>query len=174
VLIGGDSAGMSGWTRTHRADPKVFTNGGYVIGFTDSFRMGQLLRFADLPKPLDRTGDDLDRFLITDFVNGVRQILKDGGWAKKDNEREDAGTFLVGVNGRLYKVDDDYQVGRSLDGYDACGSGWDVALGALHATAELEPVTRVGRALGAAAHHSGSVHPPFTVVLGGAAPVVVE
>jgi ATP-dependent protease HslVU (ClpYQ) peptidase subunit len=168
VLIGGDSAGISGWVRTHRADPKVFEHGtGYVIGFTTSFRMGQLIRYADLPKPLDRDGDDLDRFMAVDFVDAVRQALKDGGWAEKDKDREDGGTFLVGVNGWLYKVCDDYQVGRSLDGYDAAGSGWELALGALHATPELEPVERVTRALSASAHHSASVHPPFTVVIGG-------
>jgi hypothetical protein len=167
VLIGGDSAGLSGWVRTHRADPKVFEHDdGYVIGFTTSYRMGQLIRYADLPKPLDREGDDLDRFMATDFVNAVRQALKDGGWAEKDKDREDGGTFLAAVNGLLYKIADDYQVGRSLDGYDAAGSGWELALGALHATAGMKPITRVNRALAAAAHHSGSVHPPFMVVLG--------
>lgn len=167
VLIGGDSAGLSGWVRIHRADTKVFEHGdGYVIGFTTSFRMGQLIRYADLPKPLDRQGEGLDRFMATDFVDAVRQALKDGGWAKKENDREDGGSFLVGANGCLYSVADDYQIGRSLDGYQAAGSGWELALGALHATPELEPAGRVVRALAAAAHHSGSVHPPFTVVLG--------
>jgi hypothetical protein len=168
VLLGGDSAGLSGWVRTHRADPKVFANGSFVIGFTTSFRFGQLLRFADLPKPLDRTGEELDRFMVTDFVNCVRQTLKDGGWSKKENEREDAGTFLVGRNGVLFKVSDDYQVGRSLDGYDAAGCGWELALGALHATRRRRPEDRVRVALEAAAYHSGGVHPPFVVVAGGA------
>jgi ATP-dependent protease HslVU (ClpYQ) peptidase subunit len=164
VVIGGDSAGLSGWVRTHRADPKVFANGSYLVGFTTSYRMGQVIRYADLPKPLDRCGDELERFLTTEFVDGVRAALKDAGWAKKDNEREDAGTFLLGVNGRLFKVSDDYQVGWTRDGYDACGSGWEVALGALHATRTSRPATRVRKALEAAAHHSGSVHGPFTVL----------
>lgn len=175
VLLGGDSAGMSGWVRQHRADPKVFEHGAYVIGFPTSFRMGQLIRYADLPKPLDRDGEDLDRFMATEFVDAVRQALKDGGWAKKEHEREDGGTFLVGVNGHLYRIDDDYQTGRTLDGYDAAGCGWEVAYGALHATAgmELEPIERVGRALQAAAHHNGGVHPPFNVVYGGKCPAEV-
>jgi hypothetical protein len=169
VLLGGDSAGLSGWVRTHRADPKVFAHGdGYVIGFTTSFRMGQLIRYADLPKPLDRHGDDLDRFMATELVDAVRKALKDGGWAARDKDREDAGTFLAGVNGRLFKVADDYQVGRSLDGYDAAGSGWELALGSLHTTATLTvaPVERAGLALAAAAHHCACVHPPFSTVLG--------
>jgi len=168
VIVGGDSAGLSGWVRTHRADPKVFITGSCVIGFTTSYRMGQVLRYADLPKPLDREGSDLERFVATEFVDGVRDALKSAGWAKKDNEREDAGTFLLGVNGRLFKVGDDYQVGWSRDGYEACGCGWEIAYGALHATRRLRPETRVRRALVAAAYHSGGVHPPFTILHGGA------
>lgn len=164
VIIGGDSAGLAGWVRTHRADPKVFLSGDYVIGFTTSFRMGQIIRFADLPKPLDRTGENLERFMVTDFVNGVRQVLKDGGFAKKDSEREEGGQFLVGVNGNLFEIDPDYQVGRSRDGYDACGCGWELALGAFHATRNQKPETRLRKALEAAAHHSGGVHGPFTIV----------
>ena len=44
VYLAGDSAGCSGWDLTVRADPKVFVSGSYVMGFTTSFRMGQLLR----------------------------------------------------------------------------------------------------------------------------------
>jgi hypothetical protein len=43
VFIGGDSAGISGWDVTVRADPKVFLSGPYAMGFTSSFRLGQLL-----------------------------------------------------------------------------------------------------------------------------------
>ncbi len=164
VILGGDSAGLSGWVRTHRADPKVSRIGAYLIGFTTSFRMGQIIRYADLPKPLDREGDDLDRFIITEFVDAVRAVLKTAGFATKDKEVETGGTFLIGVSGRLYKISDDYQVGWSHDGYEACGVGWEIAYGALHATRGLKPETRIRRALDAAAHHSGGVHPPFTIL----------
>jgi ATP-dependent protease HslVU (ClpYQ) peptidase subunit len=164
VIIGGDSAGNSGWVRIHRADPKVFINGEYLIGFTDSFRMGQLLRFADLPKALDRHGGELDRFVTTDLVEALRTLFKDGGYAKKESEREEGGTFLVGVNGRLYRIESNYQVGWTHDGYDAVGCGWEVAYGALHATRSLKPRSRVRSALEAAAHHSSGVHPPFTIL----------
>jgi len=157
VWIGGDSAAMSGWINTTTAEPKVFTNGGYIIGFTTSFRMGQLLRFADLPKPLDRTGEDLLRFMCTDLVDAVRTLFKDGGFAEKDKEAEKGGTFLIGVNGALFNLCSDYQVGHTADGYDACGAGWELALGALHATSRVQPERRIHRALAAAAHHSGAV-----------------
>ena len=167
VWMGGDSAAISGWDLTRAADPKVFTNGDYLIGYTTSFRMGQLLRFADLPKPLDRAGDELLGFLVTEFVNAVRTVLKDGGFAKKDSEVESGGTFLVAVNGRLFEVYSDYQVHESRDDYAAVGSGAQVASGSLHATPRLGPRKRIERALTAAAHHSAGVHGPFTIVRSG-------
>ena len=41
VYIGGDSAGVAGMDLHLRSDPKVFTVGEFVIGYTTSFRMGR-------------------------------------------------------------------------------------------------------------------------------------
>lgn len=164
VTIGGDSLGASHYTQFHRADPKVFINGSYLIGYTTSFRMGQLLRYADLPKPLERIGEQLDRFIATDFVDAVRQALKTGGFAQKESDREKGGQFLVGVNGRLYDVDSDYQIGWNTDRYSAAGCGRDMALGALHAARRASPLQRVRRALEAAAYHNTDVCGPFTIL----------
>lgn len=161
VYIGGDSAGVSGYSMTVRADAKVFTVGPYLLGFTTSFRMGQLIRYAlDPPTP---DGSDLDRFMSTTFVDAVRACLKAGGWAKKDNDREEGGTFLVGVAGRLFTIEDDYQVGASADGYAAVGCGSEIALGALFATARtrMAPERRIVVALQAAERFSAGVRGPF-------------
>lgn len=162
VYIGGDSAGTGGYIQTIRADHKVWASAGYVFGFTTSFRMGQLLRHAFTPpKPTVH----LDRFMCTVFIDAVRTCLKDGGWASKSSEREEGGTFLVGVAGRLFRVDQDYQVAESIDRFDAVGSGAELALGALHATAHLEikPKLRLRLALSAAARYSASVAEPFVL-----------
>lgn len=45
VYIGGDSAGVDGLNITIRKDSKVFKINKFIIGYTSSFRMGQLLRF---------------------------------------------------------------------------------------------------------------------------------
>jgi hypothetical protein len=161
TYIGADSAGIDdGWALVVRADAKVFRNGPYLFGFTSSFRMGQLLRWSlSPPAP---TGD-LERFMATTFVDAIRACLRDGGWARKDNEQESGGTFLVGTGGRLFRIEGDYQVGEPVDGYDAVGCGGAIALGALHATAGLglPPKTRVGMALRAAERFSGGVRGPF-------------
>ncbi|GAA0234186.1 hypothetical protein [Cryptosporangium japonicum] len=164
VHIGGDSAGVSGYVVHTRADSKVFVTGSYAFGFTTSFRMGQLIRWAWTPPEPPAT--DLERFLSTTFVDGLRECLKTGGWASKDNERECGGVFLVGVAGRLFNVDSDYQVGESAHGYDAVGAGEEVALGALYATARtrMSPRKRLQLALEAAEAFNGNVTAPFAYV----------
>jgi ATP-dependent protease HslVU (ClpYQ) peptidase subunit len=160
VYIGGDSAGASGWSLTVRADAKVFHNNGYLFGFTTSFRMGQLIRYAlKPPKPVGET----DRFMATTFIDAVRECLKEGGWARKDSDREEGGTFLVGVRGRLFTIYDDYQVAEAADGYAAVGCGDELALGALFATSgtRMAPQRRIELALRAAERFSAGVRGPF-------------
>ncbi|WP_430782038.1 hypothetical protein [Actinoplanes sp. G11-F43] len=160
VYIGGDSAGVSGLSLSVRADTKVFRNKRYLFGFTSSFRMGQLIRYSlSLPKP----EGDLDRFMVTRFIDGLRDCLKSGGYARKEEEQELGGTFLVGVEGRLYTIYDDYQVARAADGFAAVGCGNDIALGALYATAGrgMRPKARVRLALSAAERFSAGVRGPF-------------
>lgn len=160
VYIGGDSAGVSGLSVTVRADTKVFRRDRYLFGFTTSFRMGQLIRYSfDPPKPKG----DLDTFMATRFVDALRECLKAGGWARKENDREEGGTFLVGVRGQLFTIYDDYQVAQPSDGFAAVGCGDEIALGALYATAGmgLKPRKRLKLALRAAERFSGGVCAPF-------------
>jgi hypothetical protein len=163
VHLGGDSAGVSGWSLTIRADEKVFRNGPYVLGFTDSFRMGQLLRHAFVPPT--PTGD-LPKFMATGFIDAVRDTLKAGGFAAKESEREVGGNFLVGIAGRLFEVYSDYQVAETATGYAATGCGFELALGSLHATdrAGFPPRKRLEMALAAAEAFSAGVRGPFAFV----------
>jgi hypothetical protein len=165
VWIGGDSAGVALYSLTVRADQKVFKNGEFLFGFTSSFRMGQLLRYAFTP-PAAKEGQDLYSYMVTDFINAVRDCLKNGGFAAKDKEEESAGEFLVGFRGRLFKIQSDYNVSESADGYDACGCAEDVVLGALFATRTWgahEAPSRISVALAAAERHSGGVRGPFAI-----------
>ena len=162
VHIGGDSAGVSGWDLTVRSDPKVFILGSFLIGFTTSFRMGQLLRFGFAPpeRPEDMP---IDRYMATLFVDAVRACLKDGGLAKVENGVEAGGEFLVGHRGRLFYIGSDFQVGEYASGYIAVGVGDGIAHGALHATQGMDPKARVLAALAAAEAHNIGVRGPFTV-----------
>jgi hypothetical protein len=171
VYVGADSASTNDADQqTIRADTKVFRNGAFLFGCTTSFRMIQLLQYSlvlpDMPEP-EKKGDEdpLFRYMATDFVNAVRTCLKEGGFAKKEDERESGGSFLVAWRGRLFCIGSDYQVEESLNGYNAVGSGDDLALGVLHVTSQLDlsPEQRLRHALEAAASHNSSVRPPFII-----------
>lgn len=167
VYMGGDSAGVSGLDITPRADHKVYLNGEYGIGFTSSFRMGQILRYAFAPPAPPTDCDDLFGFMVTDFVGSVRQCFKKEGYSYADNGREAGGTFLVGVRGRLFSIQNDYQVGESLDGFDAVGCGDSYAIASLYTTAGLitDPMVRIYHALYTADKFSGGVCAPFNTII---------
>jgi ATP-dependent protease HslVU (ClpYQ) peptidase subunit len=168
VWMGGDSAGVSWHQLTLRADEKVFLNDGYLFGFTSSFRMGQLLRYRFKP-PRRHPSDDLTQFMSTEFVDEVRKCLKTYGYATVNNNEETGGTFLVGIEDQIFKIDSDYQVGRPLLHFDAAGCGEDMALGAMwalstHGKAKLTPEEIVEVALTAAEGCSGWVRRPWTIL----------
>lgn len=162
VWIGGDSAGVSGTTMFTRADEKVFRNGEFIFGFTSSFRMGQLLRYSFKP-PVQKENQNIFDYMVTTFVDAVRECLKAGGFSTKLNEVETGGTFLVGYRGHLFGVEDDYQIVESIDGHQACGSGRDVAHGALHVTRGMAPAERMIAVLGAAERFTSTVRAPFHI-----------
>jgi hypothetical protein len=167
VYMGGDSAGVSGLSLTQRLDAKVFVNGPFIMGFTTSFRMGQLLHWAFVP-PVQPNGVSDERFMSTDFIDAVRKTLKEGGYAKRENEVEQGGMFLVGYHGQLWQIDSDYQVAIPLAGFEAIGSGFDLCLGSLHTSASnlvsVPPESRVEIALEAAERFNAGVRSPFVVL----------
>lgn len=164
VFIGGDSAGVGGYSLTVRNDRKVFTVGDFVMGFTSSFRMGQLLAHSFHP-PKPRQGVDVFAYMVTDFVDAARQTMKTGGYAKvKDSHSEEGGTFLVGYQARLFCVESDFQVGETVHGFDAVGCGDQLALGSLHSTSSMEdPEARIREALRVAELCCAGVRAPFFV-----------
>lgn len=163
VYIGGDSAGIAGLSITIRNDEKVFQNGPFIMGFTSSFRMGQLLRYKFDPPQQTVHQDDM-QYMVTDFVDGLRRCFSANGFGDKDATV--GGTFLVGYKGKLYTIESDYQVGIPNTPYDAVGCGADLALGSLHSTSrmKLTPEQRIVMALEAASTFSAGVAPPFLII----------
>lgn len=164
TYMGADSCGGNGYTARPYANSKLFKRNGIVIGFTSSYRMGQLLEHADgFPEGLPDNPDEHFPWMVNTLIPAVRTILSEGGLAKKENEVESGGEFLVGTPGELFKVQSDYSVLTPLDGMGAVGSGDEVALGALHATRNLSltATDRVRLALEAAAAINPNVLGPW-------------
>lgn len=146
VFIGGDSAAVAGDAVEVRANRKVFRNGDFVMGFTGSFRVGQLLQYADLPA--------VEGEPIAHIVNEIVPILR--GFAGKETDE-----ILVATAGRLFKISSDYSVAE-YDTYTAAGQGEPYALGRLHGSLGA-PEQRVVAALAAAEAHCGAVRAPFHI-----------
>jgi ATP-dependent protease HslVU (ClpYQ) peptidase subunit len=164
VTIGVDSLASTDDVTVLRDDPKLFRVGPYLIGSSGSVRTTQLLQHAFKPPRPDIR--DLHRFMVTDFVDALRECLSIGDALRYESQvAAMPGAFLVGVAGSVYAVEGDLQVGRLAYGYNTVGSGEPFALGSLHTTATMDigPVRRVRLALAAAAEHNPFVRAPFTI-----------
>jgi hypothetical protein len=74
---------------------------------------------------------------------------------------------LVGFRGRLFHLYGTNQITEELAGYDACGSGAQVARGSLFSTdhePHVSPKTRITLALKAAERFTSSVRAPFNIL----------
>lgn len=175
VWMGGDSAsgGEDGWAIARVVAPKVFplwikgTNRRLLIGYTSSFRMGQILEHhLELPEePIPVPGLE-QRYVIDPLIPLIRAALKEHGYTKIQDNEETGGVFLVGLQGHVFRIDSDFHVRERVDGYEAIGCGAEFALGALWARRnELGPGEAVYNALEAAEHLSGGVVSPFHVYI---------
>lgn len=180
VYLGGDRAGANEyWQMTVQAVPKVFSlslnivTGGrtferearLAIGYTTSFRMGQLLRHHLEVPQWNGLIRDAEGWVVHDLIPAIRAVLDAGGYTKKEHNREEGGTLLVGFAGQLFRVGDDFGATRAIDGYNAIGHGGAIAVGALFAAPEdMPPEETIRLALRASEHHSAGVRAPFDVI----------
>lgn len=166
VWIGGDSAGVAGNHCEIQKDPKVFRRGPFLMGYTDSFRMGQLLRY-DLELPALPTGRrDLHEWMVSDLVPAIRELFRVGGFMTKEKDREQGGFFLIGGFGRLFEIDRNYAVCEPIHLFTATGCGYTYALGSMHTTKGCGAYVarvRIKQALAAAVEFSTGVRGPFTI-----------
>lgn len=171
VMIAGDSASATNSQIVPTKLDKVFEISSLkekmIIGYTSSFRMGQLLEYSFRPpkrKEFPYVGDL--EYLATSFIDEVRKVLKEGGYSEVDNNREKGGFFLVGYKGNLYEINSDFQVNSSAIGYNAVGSGKYYALGSLYNSVKnsVDPEEALFLALEAAERFNPFVIRPFKIM----------
>lgn len=153
VYMAADSCGSDGVNYRVRRDSKLFRLGEFIIGFTSSFRMGQLLQYQMQPPILPGDPRDLYRYLCTTFIERARKLLGDNG-----------GHFLIGTRGRIFEVMSDFQVAEYDRDYAAIGSGKPWAEGALMVQSkDVPPRGQLFLAMSAAAAHAVNVRPTRSV-----------
>jgi ATP-dependent protease HslVU (ClpYQ) peptidase subunit len=164
IYIGADSLGSTSYLKRQITTPKVFMVGDHLIGGTGSWRMLQLLQYS-LKVPEQDCEDDLQH-LVTNFVPAIRELFKEHGYSRIENNEEKGGTFLLGYNSNLYSIESNFQITEHLELYDATGSGEEVALGAMGALIDnlmLTPEQKITKALELAAKYSKGVGGPFHI-----------
>lgn len=133
-----------------------------LIGATSSWRMIQLLEHS-VVLPSIKEQPPL-KYLVKEFIPRIRTVFKDGGFSEVHNNVEEGGTFLVGFQKRLFRVQDDFAIGESTYHYDSVGAGYMVALGAMHvANGHFETTEAITFALNAAQKHTPFVCAPFYI-----------
>ena len=169
VYMAADSAASdekTGWIMT-RKDPKVFKVGQFGIAFTDSFRMGQILQYSWTPPKYTptKTNSGLTKFMQTKFVDSVKDAFRAHGYGSVSvpGAEDEGGIFLIGIEGRIFVMEDDFHIAENTVNYMAEGSGAFFAMGSLHTTKnQKNPKMRLKAALEASAEFTMSVSPPFT------------
>ena len=166
VYLGGDSCGSSGTNYSVRKDKKVFKNGNMVFGFTDSFRMGQILRYSFKPPKQPKNTDDFE-FLCSTFIDSLVETFTKYGYIKNPTTRPEGGVFILGYKGNIYKVWQDFQVQQNYENFLACGCGQAYALGALKVLSsyDIHPTKKIEMALKTAESFDSAVKGPFTTVI---------
>lgn len=107
--------------------------------------------------------------MITEFLPAYRKLIQEWNYGKKEEKDrgcgEDAGAcLLVGVRGRLFRIESEFQVLEPMAEYAADGSGIYHAMGSLYSTEGKEPKERITEALKAAEYFVCTVRSPFVIV----------
>jgi len=145
--------------------PKVFRAGPWLVGFSGSYRLGQILKFSmpwpEAPKKLDY------EFMVTEMTRALYDCLSnqfDSGQPESAVNRQ--WQVLIGRLGKVFGVNYRYDVINISDPFTAIGSGRKFALGALHGLVDRQDLSlqeRVERALLAAAKFVPGIGQPFVI-----------
>lgn len=165
VFIGGDSAGVGGYSLSIRKQPKVFRVDEFIFGYTSSFRMGQIIEHY-FSTPEKTEGMDDFAYMVKRVVPHIKSLFRDHGYGTEKDGEFIGGVFLIGYNSRLYEIQSDFQVGENISMVNGVGCGDDLAMGAMSALEDsgLSGKDIVMKALKIAESMSAGVRGPFHIV----------
>lgn len=136
---------------------KVFTNKGYLMGYTGSIRTGQLVG----PKHFNPPSN------VYELPDLIRQHILEKGSLIINGETQQhmhSCNFLIGYQGRLFEILIDFQLNEIMGNFTAIGSGATYAMGSLFATKKwTSPENRILNALEAASEYDRSCGRPFMI-----------
>lgn len=168
VWMGGDAVSVQGtYGARVGAWPKVFRVGEFLVGSSGTLRVRQAVEFLFEPPLID---GDLYAYMVRRFVPPLQLAVKEAGGELKDPSRagEIDGDYLIGVRGRLFRVDCGYGILELAAPYAAIGCADQEATSAMFTASALVPDISghdlIERALLAAAEFDLAIRPPFTIL----------
>lgn len=134
----GDCMGSDGFIKNiYTKTSKVFNVGDFIIGYTSSFRMGQILQYSWIP-PVRVIGDeDDDRYLFKSVIDSIKQCFENNGFGSKDSDTFKAGNFLIGWHGRLFEMQANMSL-MEVEDFASVGSGCYHAIAAMKTMQHLD------------------------------------
>jgi ATP-dependent protease HslVU (ClpYQ) peptidase subunit len=166
IFMGADSAAFKDDEVIDRADKKVFRLGEFLIGFSGSFRVGQIVQWGFNP-PKYNSDRSIMHYMVCDFVDQLRNTLDCRGALLKDDKGDNFDADLVvAFRGNIFTIEADFNVSLKVGDYTSSGSGTPYALGALYILKDLNmsPEEKVRAALLASSNYCPSVREPFNIL----------
>lgn len=169
--IGGDSFGSNGRSGTILNNKKVFkynNNENIILGYTTSFRMGQLIQYSEcLFDELSIIKNYVDeKYMINTFIPNLQSLLNKGGFERICNNEKTGGNFIIAIKNKIFEVQDDYSILSPKDNFCSVGCGYMYANAVLYTlrNSDLTPQEKIIKALEAAEYFSTGVKRPFYVI----------
>lgn len=136
VYMAADSLGSSDVQKIIYSRNKIFLKDNFLFGFGGSYRFGDILEHTfDIPNRDDNITDL--QFLVRKFIPELQKCLETNRYINDKNIVQ-CESFLLGHNGCLYNIQADFSIVRSVNNYDAIGSGFVSCLGALNILTKLD------------------------------------
>lgn len=138
IWLGADCQGTDATEKIILKNPKVFQKGGFTFAFSGSYRFGQVLQYVFQP-PERMVAEPAETYLLTRWMDALRQCLNDAGLLKVENSLQDAPDCfaLVAYEDFIFMIQEDLSVLFPADPFVASGSGSAYAIGALNAAPVL-------------------------------------
>lgn len=165
VYMAGDLMGSNGYTKKVYPDTKVFKNGDFIMGFTSSFRLGQILQY-NWQQPPRMEGMTDREYIQLDVIESFRSCLNDFGFGEMKEEGHHGGNWLLGYKGCLYEMQDNFSVLKNED-FCSVGSGGfhaEAALALLTEDDDFDPEFVLSKAISIASRFTTSVSEEYTFV----------
>lgn len=127
--IASDSMSCDGYTLSEYSS-KLIKKNNYYIDYSGSYRVADLIKESkELPKTI-KSIKDLRKF--RDILQ--QQMVEKTGARKEasDNETISHPIYLILITKfGIFEIHPEYQLMKTIQGFTATGSGWQVALGSL-------------------------------------------